>query len=57
MEIIEAKTRRFLPKNLSIESWEDIAPYFQQLEERVINNAADLENFIYDLSEVEAVLE
>lgn len=57
MEIIEAKTRRFLPKNLSIESWEDIAPYFQQLEERVIDNAADLENFIYDLSEVEAVLE
>ncbi|TXC81733.1 M3 family oligoendopeptidase [Luteibaculum oceani] len=57
MEVVERKTRRFLPLDLKIEKWEDIAPFLEQLEERVIENAADLENFIFDLSEVEAVLE
>lgn len=56
-EIIEKKTRRFLPQELAINTWDDIAPFFQELEDRVIDNAADLENFIFDVSEMEAVLE
>lgn len=57
MEIVERKTRRFLPLDFTLNSWDDIAPFFVELEDRVYENAADLENFIYDLSEVEAVLE
>ena len=50
-------TRRFLPCDLVIGQWEDLKTYFEQLDERVLENAADLENFIWDVSEVEAVLE
>ncbi len=55
--VVEKKTRRFLPQELSIRTWDDIAPFFQELEDRKLENAADLENFIFDVSEMEAVLE
>lgn len=54
---IQKRTRRFLPFNLEITTWEDLKTYFEQLDERTIVNAADLEDFIFDVSEVEAVLE
>ena len=57
MKTVTRKTRRFLPLNLEINAWEDIAPFMQELEDRIITNAAGLEDFIFDLSEVEAVLE
>jgi oligoendopeptidase F len=49
--------RRFLPDQLNINSWDDIEPFFKNLNEREINNASDLENWMLDRSELEAVLE
>lgn len=49
--------RIFLPDNLVIDSWEKIAPYFEDLKTRTINNVTELEKWLKDRSELEAVLE
>lgn len=49
--------RNFLPDNLVIDSWEKIAPYFEDLKTRTINNVTELEKWLKDRSELEAVLE
>jgi oligoendopeptidase F len=46
--------RRFLPDKLKVTSWEVLEPYFNNLLEREINNANDLENWLKDRSELEA---
>ncbi|MCB9361127.1 MAG: M3 family oligoendopeptidase [Flavobacteriales bacterium] len=55
---IPTKSKRiFLPDNLVINSWEKIAPYFEDLKNRTISNVAELEKWLKDRSELEAVLE
>ena len=55
---IPTKNKRiFLPDNLVIDSWEKIAPYFEDLKTRTINNVTELEKWLRDRSELEAVLE
>lgn len=49
--------RRFLPEELTIEKWEDIAPFFNKLIEREVDSLEDLRAFLQDVSELEAVLE
>ena len=51
------KKRRFLPEDFKIISWEVLEPYFLNLRDRQINSLQDLENWILDRSEVEAVAE
>ena len=48
--------RRFLPADLSIESWNALEPFFQELLNRELPTAADLQEWVLDLSEMEAVL-
>lgn len=48
--------RSFLPEDLVINSWEDLEPYFTQLNERAIQNKEALEVWLKDLSELEAVV-
>ena len=48
--------RRYLSEEFKIESWELLKPILDELLERNIENADELENWIRDLSEVEAVL-
>jgi oligoendopeptidase F len=57
MKIPVRPKRRFVPEELNIDSWERIEPYFIQLEERRLDTVADLENWLRDRSELEAVLE
>jgi oligoendopeptidase F len=49
------KPRRFLAEDLVIDSWESIESYLEDLRSREIGSVEELENWIKDLSELEAV--
>jgi oligoendopeptidase F len=53
---IQALPRKFLPKDFTVTNWEGLEPYFQQLLDRPLNSKADLEQWLKDSSEIEAVL-
>lgn len=57
VEIPVRNKRRFLPEDLTIDSWQTIETYFKNLEEREINSVLDLQEWLLDCSEIEAVLE
>jgi oligoendopeptidase F len=53
---IKKLPRHFLPKDFTIDNWETLEPYFKELEERPINSVTDLEQWLKDASELEAVI-
>ena len=53
---IEKLPRQVLPENFVLESWNDVAPYLEELEQRNIGSVADLEKWLRDASELEAVI-
>jgi oligoendopeptidase F len=53
---IEKPKRAFLPENFVITDWNSIASYFEDLSERQLNNPVDLEKWLKDMSELEAVV-
>lgn len=53
---IQKLPRHFLPANFSIVNWESLAPYFKNLDERAVNSISDLEQWLKDASELEAVI-
>ena len=57
MEIPVRSPRRFLPDDLTIDSWEKLESYFRELESREISSVVDLEKWMHDRSELEAVME
>ena len=48
--------RHFLPKDFAVTDWENLEPYFKNLLEREINSKAVLEQWLKDMSELEAVV-
>jgi oligoendopeptidase F len=48
--------RSFLPENLAIESWESLEPHFEDLLHRELDSLAALQQWVHDLSELEAVM-
>lgn len=48
--------RRFLPQNLVIDSWKSVESFYKDLKDRAINSAANLEQWLFDRSELEAVM-
>ena len=48
--------RHFLPNNFTVTSWEVVEPYFKNLLVRIINSADDLQQWLKDMSELEAVV-
>lgn len=48
--------RRYLPEEFKIDSWETLEPYFEELAQRELPSATALEEWIKDLSELEAIL-
>jgi len=48
--------RKFLPQDLIIDSWAKIEPYFVDLKNRTISSVNELEKWLVDRSELEAVL-
>ena len=53
---IKKPERHFLPESFVITDWNGIEPFFKNLLERSINSKEDLEKWLKDLSELEAVL-
>ncbi len=48
--------RQYLPQDFEITTWDALEPYFKELLDRPINNNADLEKWLKDVSELEAVV-
>jgi len=53
---IEKLERTFLPKDFTVTNWENLEPFFKELLERPIESKANLEQWLKDMSELEAVV-
>ncbi|MDP5099051.1 MAG: M3 family oligoendopeptidase, partial [Crocinitomicaceae bacterium] len=54
---IERPTRKFIDDQLVIKDWSSISPYFEDLLNRTLNSKEDFLLWLYDQSELEAILE
>jgi oligoendopeptidase F len=48
--------RNFLPQDFVVDTWEGLEPFYRNLLERPINTKEDLEQWLKDLSELDAVV-
>jgi len=48
--------RHFLPEGFVVTDWNSLEPYFRELEDRPLDTRAELEKWLLDMSELEAVL-
>lgn len=48
--------RHFLPKDFIVDTWEGLEPYYKNLLDRPINSKQDLEQWLKDMSELDAVV-
>ncbi|RAJ01693.1 oligoendopeptidase F [Chitinophaga skermanii] len=53
---IKALPRTFLPADFTVTTWDALQPYFEALQNRPINSLQDLEKWLHDTSELEAVI-
>lgn len=53
---IEKLPRRFLPANFTLTDWNTLEPYFEELANRTLSGEEELEQWLKDLSELEAVI-
>src|SRR5215471_7051256 len=53
---ISIPERRFLPKAFELTDWKSLEPFFEDLLQREIQNKQDLEKWMKDASELEAVI-
>src|ERR1041384_3150701 len=56
LNIPSRPARNFLPSDFKITTWDNLRSYFEDLLERPINNASDLEKWLRDRSELESVI-
>ncbi len=48
--------RRFVPADFTVSTWSDLEPYYRQLDSRTITSLGDLESWLLQWSELEAVV-
>jgi oligoendopeptidase F len=48
--------RHYLPQDFTVTTWEGLESYFKELAERPIGSVADLEKWLKDMSELEAIV-
>ncbi|SDC87550.1 M3 family oligoendopeptidase [Niabella drilacis] len=53
---IQPLKRSFLPENFKITDWNTLEPYFKDLAERALTNHGELDQWLKDTSELEAVV-
>lgn len=53
---IQKLPRHFLPADFTISNWDTLEPFFKDLLDRPLNSRADLEQWMKDASELEAVI-
>jgi oligoendopeptidase F len=56
IDVPQPRQREYLPKEFKLTVWSKIKPYFAELEKREINSVQELEQWISDKSELEAVV-
>ena len=55
-EPLQQKERKFLPADFKVTDWEALLPYFEELKTRALDNKSELEKWLQDVSELEAVI-
>ena len=53
---IKKQERSFVPEDFTVTTWENLEPFFKTLLEREIDSSEDLEQWLKDTSEIEAVI-
>lgn len=53
---IKKTDRKFLPEDFAIRDWDSLQPYFENLANRGLYSLQDLEKWLADMSELEAVI-
>ncbi|MCW3074952.1 MAG: oligoendopeptidase [Flaviaesturariibacter sp.] len=53
---IQKLPRTYLPEDFTIDTWDTLQPYFEELVNRPLESKTDLEAWLKDLSELEAVI-
>ena len=53
---IEKIKRSFLPEDFSVTTWDTLQPYFEDLKNRTLDSRKSLEQWLKDVSELEAVI-
>ncbi|WP_143309656.1 M3 family oligoendopeptidase [Chitinophaga vietnamensis] len=53
---IQKLPRHFLPEDFHVTTWETLQPYYEALQQRPITHVKDLEQWLKDISELEAVI-
>lgn len=53
---IQKLPRHYLPQDFTVTTWDTLEPFFKELVERPINSVADLNQWLKDMSEVEAAV-
>jgi oligoendopeptidase F len=54
--ILERRERKFLPVDFTVTDWENLKPYFELLLHRDLSTKEQLETWLQDVSELEAVI-
>lgn len=53
---IQQKKRRYLPREFDLKEWDDIKPFYEELNKRPLHSAHDLEKWLADRNELEDYL-
>ncbi len=53
---IQKLRRHFVPVDFIVTNWDTLEPFFKNLADRPINSSSDLEQWLKDMSEMEAVI-
>src|ERR1700712_4979099 len=53
---LKKPVRHFLPEAFVLTDWSGLEPYFQDLQQRVLDSREALEKWLHDMSELEAVV-
>ncbi|MBV7528498.1 M3 family oligoendopeptidase [Chitinophaga sp. sic0106] len=53
---IKKTPRHLLPEDFKVTTWEALQPYYDELQQRPLNNVAELEKWLKDINELEAVI-
>jgi oligoendopeptidase F len=48
--------RQFLPIDFTVKTWNELEPYFKDLKDRTISSVPELEKWLHDRSELEAII-
>ncbi len=56
INIPAAKKRRYLPASFKVKDWDSLQPFYQELVDRPLESVADLEAWILDRNELDAIV-